>query len=106
MCGECFLSYSEVEKYNKTGVFGRYLQKELKANFLSIGATAKLLGVSKSAVQHWCSGRRKPTAYNCYQLAKLLNIPIQEFYRCGFSVEEPKAEIKPQTINNYRFVGL
>lgn len=101
------MSYSEVEQYNKRGIFGRFLQKKLEENFLTLGATAKILGVTKGAVQHWCSGRRKPTSYNCYQLAKLLDIPIQEFYRYGIVVEVPQnkkafsAEIK-----NSRFVGL
>lgn len=100
------MSRSEVENYNKSGVFGRYLTNMIKTNFLSIGATAKLLGVSKGAVQHWCSGRRKPTAYNSYRLAKLFNIPIQEFYRCGLPVEREETKTKSQTVINSRFVGL
>lgn len=69
--------------------FGDYVARKLAEQGLTQTAAADAMGVSKSMVNSWVHGSRKPSPENVGRLAALLTIPTDELQaRAGYRVPE------------------
>jgi len=65
--------------------FGTRLKTQIKANGYSMVEVAKLMGVSKGAISHWCNDIRSPNTDDILRLSKILNVDVSSFFSDNLS---------------------